>query len=82
MVRPFLCSGIKAGGRKATPGELHSAALRSGPSHNLLRPAFAELVSCGPRPPTLARGCASPLECLSARQAHFIYSVKMKNLLF
>ncbi len=28
----------------------------SGPSHNLLRPAIAELVSCGPLPPARVRG--------------------------
>ena len=27
----------------------------SGPSHNLLRPAFAELVSCGPLPLPVSR---------------------------
>ena len=28
----------------------------SGPSHNLLRPAIAELVSCGPSCPRLVNG--------------------------
>ena len=34
----------------------------SGPSHNLLRPAFAELVSCGPLPlPVSGGGHASSI---------------------
>ena len=45
------------------PGELRSAAfsvLHSGPSHNLLRPAYAELVSCGPLPLYLSGGGQAP----------------------
>ena len=32
----------------------------SGPSHNLLRPAIAELVSCGPLCPRLVNGRECP----------------------
>jgi len=34
--------------------------VRSGPSHNLLRPAEAELVSCGPHPAPRGRGWPRP----------------------
>ena len=38
----------------------------SGPSHNLLRPAIAELVSCGPLPPARVRGGDTPPQSLSS----------------
>ena len=40
--------------------------IRFGPSQRFLRPATAELVSVGPRPPSPARGWAGPHQAISS----------------
>ena len=58
---------------------------RSGPSHNLLRPAIAELVSCGPLPlPVSGGGHASAIPTILLIILHHNYwlnIILMKNTL-
>ena len=53
----------------------------SGPSHNLLRPAFAELVSCGPRPLPLRGGAQAlrPTTLLPTTSGQQADSETLKN---
>ena len=52
----------------------------SGPSHNLLRPAFAELVSCGPLPlPVSGGGHASSLPTITTTKVINTKKVTSQN---
>ena len=52
-----FCPPAKAPGRQAANRRRNSVRfVHSGPSHNLLRPAGAELVSCGPLPLPVSGG--------------------------
>ena len=48
----------------------------SGPSHNLLRPAIAELVSCGPLPLPVSGGGDTPPQSLPSS----LLNIKHKNI--